>query len=1106
MVIHSESFTYADNTTVQSFTPAWEQTQNSLGHCQAASNTLTRANTNQSGFAWYGTADTNSGNVKVTVTRRAGSLSSQRGFYALMRVKIAHNATVSTLNGYAVGCDVNGRFVNFHKYLNGAASAVGAAPSQLPVGTFNGTDAYQVIATCLTVGSDVVLSASVRNSTNGQWLQTDGTWGNTQAVYRTVTDTAPAAEFVGAGKHGVTFTMNVNNQPTIDDWTLETHSADSTAPTAPANLRAHFGDTRVGLAWDASTDAVGVTSYTVHRSTDGSSFSPAQTAVTTTYWADTGRTNGTTYYYRVTALDAAANESSESNTVSGTPQVRSSVSATSLYPTDTWNGTANSGGTPPTDPARTTFKPIVRLLTVPYQDVTGNLDILVGAFARDTDNDLVDLSGVTFWLEGNTVTVTNRQVYTGYGDEPIEGYVVTLNGANFPAGIHGAVNLYVTATPEDGTGQSRVIGPFTFYANMIEALPSAEVYVDATLGNDTTGIGSSASPFASIDKAKESLRGRDEVSGGRIKVRSGSYTVTTSTSLNGTSVSNDRFLTIEPDDGASVTLTGAGPDDLAVSKLKVTGIDANLSTSGATAAVPGGTSVTWVEGMSYVGPGRLVQGSTVISGTSETYLTETAMQSCGQGQSGRLVRNVTVTDIASDAFSGSSAVVSCTVGTINKSGTSGWVGGEAHPDLWQFLSNSENLLFYRVRASVSAEAQQIFFKDYEFKDVAIVDCDLNGGGGFISQLGSSSTGVTSTFSHFVIRNLTLLNQGFFSRSSSETDAYSYMEIKRCIFYVNGINANAQHGVNNCIWDRNAFNGGSTHGTNAIASPLDWDSTTRIPADGGNLQPGIARHTLLDAAGNPRSETDAAIGAYATVTEYDASGEASSSSSDSSLSSSSSESSVEFSSFSSSSFSSASSDNSSSDIAFGLSTPTIMSVTTYNGGFLGGVIIKYQAFGIEADHLERDALVRLYVDGEDAGLGAAQEDGTVRFMTVVLPLGWTNLSIRQELDGEVSEVSPEFAVRVNTAENTGLSIAAPKIIPDGGTFTNWPVTVTITSDVPGTIYYVVDGTGYSQPTIKYKGPFKLYQTAVVKAKMKFNRVKSFTPVESAVVKRTIRIVR
>jgi hypothetical protein len=72
------------------------------------------------------------------------------------------------------------------------------------------------------------------------------------------------------------------------------------------------------LSWSASTDNVGVTGYRVYRSTDGSTFTSAGSASGTGF-ADLGLSSGVTYWYRVTAVDAAGNESTASSASARTP-------------------------------------------------------------------------------------------------------------------------------------------------------------------------------------------------------------------------------------------------------------------------------------------------------------------------------------------------------------------------------------------------------------------------------------------------------------------------------------------------------------------------------------------------------------------------------------------------------------------------------------------------------------------------------------------------------------------------------------------------------------------------------------------------------------------
>jgi hypothetical protein len=124
---------------------------------------------------------------------------------------------------------------------------------------------------------------------------------------------------------------------------------DTTAPTAPANLllSAEDGYT-TNLAWDASTDDTGVSSYNIYR--DGALLGTVLGASTTTY-QDQTVVPGNTYEYAVEALDAADNASAASNEPSIT-----------LVPTSIWiaaDSPQGFGGDPQDYELGVKFRPLV---------------------------------------------------------------------------------------------------------------------------------------------------------------------------------------------------------------------------------------------------------------------------------------------------------------------------------------------------------------------------------------------------------------------------------------------------------------------------------------------------------------------------------------------------------------------------------------------------------------------------------------------------------------------------------------------------------------------------------------------------------------------------
>ena len=88
-----------------------------------------------------------------------------------------------------------------------------------------------------------------------------------------------------------------------------------TPPAAPSGLTATAGTGQVSLSWTATQ---GATSYDIKRSTtSGGPYAQIGTATTNSY-VDSGLTNGTTYYYVVTASNRSG-QSGDSNQASATP-------------------------------------------------------------------------------------------------------------------------------------------------------------------------------------------------------------------------------------------------------------------------------------------------------------------------------------------------------------------------------------------------------------------------------------------------------------------------------------------------------------------------------------------------------------------------------------------------------------------------------------------------------------------------------------------------------------------------------------------------------------------------------------------------------------------
>jgi len=113
-----------------------------------------------------------------------------------------------------------------------------------------------------------------------------------------------------------------SSTPTLPAWAAGFPMPDSVPPAAPTALTAIPGSGVVSLSWTAPADP-DVAGYNLYRSNSPSVplTSPVNggTPISGTSYLNSGLTNGTPYYYVVTAVDTSINQSTASNEVSATP-------------------------------------------------------------------------------------------------------------------------------------------------------------------------------------------------------------------------------------------------------------------------------------------------------------------------------------------------------------------------------------------------------------------------------------------------------------------------------------------------------------------------------------------------------------------------------------------------------------------------------------------------------------------------------------------------------------------------------------------------------------------------------------------------------------------
>jgi fibronectin type 3 domain-containing protein len=233
------------------------------------------------------------------------------------RLGLASDSTYAAAGNVGVGIrGTTGRVDDFGARTMGVAPATApSAPQSLQATAGNAQVSLSWSAPASNGGSGLTTYTVYRSLTSG-----GSTTTLTTAPYLSTSFTDTTAANGTTYYYKVTASNSVGESPASNE-VFSTPSAPATAPSAPQSLQATAGNAQVSLSWSAPASNGGsqVTGYRIYRSTSsGTETLLASPSGTGTSYPDTSAVNDTTYYYKVSALNAVG-EGPLSNEASGTP-------------------------------------------------------------------------------------------------------------------------------------------------------------------------------------------------------------------------------------------------------------------------------------------------------------------------------------------------------------------------------------------------------------------------------------------------------------------------------------------------------------------------------------------------------------------------------------------------------------------------------------------------------------------------------------------------------------------------------------------------------------------------------------------------------------------
>jgi len=300
------------------------------------------------------------------------------------------------------------------------------APSSL---TFRGSSPSPLTVTVSDSGNTgMTVTPSIAGTDAGQFSVSPNAAATVNpGATQTFTVTFTPSPTTGANRSA---TLNLTHNATNKASPLTVTLTGDAPPNAPTGLATTAGDGQATLSWTANTES-DISYYVIYRSTTNNFTPSAADSVGRVNHADartvthTGLSNGTTYYYKLVAVDAGGNRSAASAQASVTP-VAPAVAGIAVSPTSLSFGNVNVGAS-----GQQTF-------TVSN---TGTAGLTVSSIAKTgADTTMFSASPTSFTVNaGNSqaVIVTFRPTATGPKSANL---VLTHNATNVASPLLYAVS------------------------------------------------------------------------------------------------------------------------------------------------------------------------------------------------------------------------------------------------------------------------------------------------------------------------------------------------------------------------------------------------------------------------------------------------------------------------------------------------------------------------------------------------------------------------------------------------------------------------------------------------------------------------------------------